>query len=66
MAAFGKKERKNADWFESFWEEMQPVTEAKRKAMLAHKQNPSPSTRATLRAARSKAQKTARRCANEY
>ena len=48
------------------WEEMQPVTEAKRKAMLAHKQNPSPSTRDALRAARSKAQQTSRRCANEY
>ena len=66
MASFGKKERKNADWSEACWEEMQPVTEAKRKAMLAHKQNPSPSTRDALRAARSKAQQTARRCANEY
>ena len=28
MAAFGKKERKNADWFEACWEEMQPVTVA--------------------------------------
>ena len=46
------------------WEEMQPVTEAKRKAMLAHKQNPSPSTRAAPQAARSKAQQTARCCAN--
>ena len=34
--------------------------------MLAHKQNPSPSTRDALWAARSKAQQTARRCANEY
>ena len=34
--------------------------------MLAHKQNPSPSTRDALRAARSKAQQTARRCGNEY
>ena len=67
MAPFGKKERKDAaDWFEACWEEMQPVTDAKRKAMLAHKQNPSPSTRDALRAARSKAQQTARRCANEY
>ena len=56
--------RKNADWFEACWEEMQPVTEAKRKVMLARKQNPSPSTFDTLRAARSKAQQTAHRCAN--
>ena len=66
MAAFGKKERKNDDWFEASWEEMQPVTEAKRKAMLAHKQNHSPSTSDALRAARSKAQQTACHCANEH
>ena len=34
--------------------------------MLAHKQNHSPNTRNALRAARSKAQQTARHCANEY
>ena len=66
MAAFGKKEHKNADWFEACWEEIQPVTEAKRKAMLAHKQDPSPSTHDDLREARSKAQQTARHCAKEY
>ena len=54
------------DWFEACWEEMQPVTEAKKKAMLAHKENPFPSTRDALRAARSKAKQTARRCANKY
>ena len=34
--------------------------------MLAHKQNSFPTTRDALRAARSKAQKTTHRCANEY
>ena len=66
MAAFSKKEHNNTDWFEACWEEMQPVTEAKTKAMLARKQNPFPSTRDVLRAAGSKAQQTAHRCANEY
>lgn len=66
MAAFGKKEHKNADWFEAHWEEMQPVTEARRKGLLDHKQNTCPSPRDALKAARSKAQQTARRCANEY
>ena len=66
MSAFGKKERRNADWFEAHWVEMEPVTEAKRKALLDHKQKPCPSTRDALKAARSKAQQTARRCANEY
>lgn len=45
---------------------MQPVTEAKRIALLAHKQNPFHSTLDALRAAKSKAQRTARRSANEY
>ena len=66
MAAFGKKERSSADWFEAHWIQLQPVTEAKRKALLAYKQNPCPGTRDALRAARSKAQQTARHCANEY
>ena len=66
MAAFGKKEPKNTDWFEAHWGEMQPVTEAKRKALLDHKQNPCPSSRDSLKAARSKAQQTARSCANKY
>jgi len=30
MSAFERKERKNADWFEAHWDEMQPVTEAKK------------------------------------
>ena len=66
MSAFGRKAHKNADWFEAHWKEMQPVTEAKRIALLAYKQNPCHSTRDALRAAKSKAQQTARRCANKY
>ncbi|KAK2555651.1 Craniofacial development protein 2 [Acropora cervicornis] len=66
MSTFGKKERKNADWLEAHWDKMEPVTEAKRKALLDYKQNPCPSTRDALKAARSKAQQTARRCANKY
>lgn len=45
---------------------MQPVSEAKRQALLAYKQNPYVSTRDALRAACSKAQQTACRCANDY
>ena len=40
MFAFAGIERKNADWFEAHCEEMQPVTEARRIAMLNYKQNP--------------------------
>lgn len=66
LSAFGKRERRNADWYEAHWEEMQPVTEARREALVAHKQNPCISTRDALRAARNKAQQIARRCANGY
>ena len=65
-SAYGKKERKNADWYEAHWEEMEPLTEAKRKALLAYKAAPCPSTLAALRAARKASQQTARRCANTY
>ena len=66
ITAYGKKARKNADWFEAHWEEMEPVTEAKRKALLAYKTTPSPSTLADLKAARKASQQTARHCANTY
>ena len=64
--AYGKKERKNADWYEAHWEEMEPLVEEKRKALLAYKTKPSPSTLHALRSARNKAQQTARHCANTY
>ena len=66
ISAFGRKEHKNADWFEAHWDEMQPVTEAKRIALLAYKQNSCHSTRDALSLAKSRAQHTARRCANVY
>lgn len=65
MAAFGKKECKKAEWFEARWKELKPVTEAKRKVLLAHKQIPCPSTCDALRVAWSKAQQTSRCCANK-
>ncbi|CAM4379955.1 unnamed protein product [Leuciscus chuanchicus] len=40
IAAYGKEERKNADWYEAHWEEMESMTEAKRKALLAYKASP--------------------------
>ena len=45
---------------------MEPVIEAKRTAFLNFKENPSPRNLEDLRKARSKAQQTARRCANNY
>ena len=45
---------------------MEPVTKAKRKALLAQKAKPSPHTLEALRVARKKAQQTAWHCANTY
>ena len=45
---------------------MTPVIEAKRAALAEYKRAPSERNLQTLRIAMSKAQQTARRCANEY
>ena len=66
IAVLGKKERKSADWFEANWEIMEPVTEAKRKALMAYKAAPGPDALQKLRNARNIARKTARFCANKY
>ena len=66
LEVLGRKERRNEDWFEANWQEMEPVVEAKRKARLAQADNPCPASRDALRAARSKCQQTARRCVNDY
>ena len=66
VQTYGKKERKNADWFEANIAEMEPVINAKRSAMIEYKREPSQRNLLALKAARSKAQQTARRCANDY
>jgi len=66
VLTYGKKERKNTDWFEASISEMEPVIDAKRSALISYKHDPSQWNLLALRAARSKAQQTARRCANDY
>ena len=66
LDVFGRRERKSADWFEAGTAELEPAIAAKRAALLAHKKDPSTKTLAALRAARSDAQRIARRCANDY
>jgi uncharacterized protein YbdZ (MbtH family) len=66
LATYGRKERKNADWYEAHWEEMEPATAAKRKALLAYKMSPNPGTLNALRLARKHAQQLARQCANTF
>ena len=54
------------DWFDAKSSEMRPVTEAKRTALMEYKGSLSERTLQIIRAARSKVQQAARRCANEY
>ena len=66
LAIFIKKTSRTSDWFDAKSAEMTPVIEAKRAALTEYKRSPSEKTLNTLRAARSKVQQTARKCANEY
>ena len=66
VLTYGKKERKNKDWFEAGITQMEPVIEAKRSALISYKRDPSRRNQQALRAAKSKVQQTSRRCANDY
>ena len=66
LAIFGKKTSKSHDWYEAKSSEMTPVIEAKHAALAKYKQSPTKQNLQTLRAARSKVQCIARRCANVY
>ena len=66
VSTYGKKERKNTDWFEESVSTLVPVIDAKCDALIMYKSNPSQQNHQALKAARSLAQKTARRCANNY
>ena len=66
IAAYGRRTRRNADWFEASAAVMEPVIEAKRTAFLKHKEHPSQRNLDALREAKSKAQRVARCCANNY
>ena len=66
LATFGRNTSKSPDWFEAKSTEMSPAIDAKRAALAEYKQSPSERNLQILRAARSKARQTARRCANEY
>ncbi|XP_076053640.1 uncharacterized protein LOC143032647 [Oratosquilla oratoria] len=66
LATFGKKDSKNKDWFDAKFSERSPVIDTMRAALAEYKRSPSEKILQALRAVRSKVQKTARRCANEY
>ena len=64
--AFGRKKSKSQGWFEANASNLTPLLEEKQAALLAHKQNPTPATQQALKSAHSQAQRSARRCANDY
>ena len=66
VTTYGKKKRKNTDWFEANITKIESVIATKRTALAEYKRDPSQRNLEALRAARGKAQQTARRCANEY
>ena len=65
LATFGKRSSNSHDWFEEKSTVMTPIIEAKRAALAEYKHAPSERTLQILRTARSKAQQTAQRCAND-
>ena len=66
LAMFERKTLKSHDWFEGKSAEMTPVIKAKRAAVAEYKRSPSERNLQIVRAARSKAQHTARHYATEY
>ena len=65
LATYGKNTSKTHDWIAAKSTEIRPVIEAKRTALIEYKQSLIEMNLQILRAARSKAQQTARRCSNE-
>ena len=59
-------EFKWSNLYEVHWEEMEPVTEAERKALLTYKRTPCTSTCDALRAERTNADQTTHCCASNY
>ena len=65
LATFGKRCQTH-DWIDAKSSEIRPVIEAKHTALMEYKRSPSERNQQILRAAMSRVQQTARRCANEY
>ena len=66
LSIFGKKERRNPDWYDESMPVMGPAISDKRDALKNYKREPSNNNLAALRRARNEAQRTARYCANQY
>ena len=66
VEAYGRRIRNNADWYEANLNVMEPLTAAKRSALIQYKKDPMRKNLVSLQEARRKSQQLARRCANEY
>ena len=51
-SVYGKKEHKNAEWFEACWNDVEPAVETKRQALLTYKKSPNQTSLKALRSAR--------------
>lgn len=63
---FGKRARKNEDWFEAGIEEMEPALASKGAVLLKYKEKTCEKTLAAYREIRNNAKRVARRCTNDY
>lgn len=66
VLTYGKKERKNANWFEASIIKIEPIINAKRRALINYKPDSNQQNHQALKVARSKALHTARCCAYDY
>ena len=64
MEAYGRRIRNNADWYEANLNVMEPLTAAKRSALIQYKKDPNRKNLVFLQEARRKSQQLARCCAN--
>ena len=63
---FGKKKGKTQDWFEANSSKLLPLIEERRLALIEYKRIPNQRNLQIVRSARSKVQKMARQCANDF
>lgn len=64
--AFGKRERRNSDWFEASIADLEPAIEAKIIILINYRREPYAKTLAALRKARNDVQRISWRWANDY
>ena len=66
LTSYGNTQLKNPDWYEANITPMEHVIDAKCSAPINVKRDPSQRNKTALRAARDKAQQSARHCTNNY